>query len=320
MPNNYFQSFTNADYPDHLYMESNNGQHSISIDDTGAFYDGAEIMTAATGSTDRIISPDQNDYLQIDNTTLSYFDGTNWRMIFTPTNSNIYSPDTLSNLQISNADLNFNDGTRDRLEADGIGTTLRSTTGAYLSLLSDGLLFNDNTRARIEIDDTGTTLRSDEGAQLLLIDDWFNFNDGTRTRLNISGANAAMYSPDGSKYLNITNAASTFIGNMVSNSYTKLGSTAPAIKMKKLTGTTPSVEGNSVNIAHGLTGSKILAVDVLVGYSSDANNGMPPGYIRAAGYEYYSYHTSSGVVVFLSATNSERILSDTIRILITYEE
>jgi len=122
-------------------------------------------------------------------------------------------------------------------------------------------------------------------------------------------------SPDGTKSLKITNT------EILNTGYTKLGSSSsPAIKMKKLTGTTPAVEGNSVTIAHGLTGSKILAVDVLVGYSSNVNNGMPPGYIRATGYEYYSYHTSSGVVVFLSATNSERILSDTIRILITYEE
>ena len=279
-----------------------------------------ETPGGAGHDSDKIISPDTLKSLTVSDLNLLYSDGSYPRFYVDGTESRLTSPDGQSLLQVKDADFNFNDGTRDRIEADGIGTTLRSTTGAYLSMLSNTLLINDNTRNRLEIDASVTTLRGSTGADLILADTWLAFNDATRTRLNISSANAALYSPDGSKYLNITNTASTFIGAMTVNAYTKIGSGAPAIKMKKLTGTTPAVEGNSVSIAHGLTGSKILAVDVLVGYSSNVNNGMPPGYIRATGYEYYSYHTSSGVVVFLSATNSERILSDTIRILITYEE
>ena len=138
-------------------------------------------------------------------------------------------------------------------------------------------------------------------------------------RVVADATNSQLLSPNNQKHLIIDNDGITLTGLTTVNAYTKLGSAAPAIKMKKLTGTTPAVEGNSVTIAHGLTGSKILAVDVLVGYSSNANNGMPPGYLRIAGYEYYAYQTSSGIVVYLSATNSERILSDTIRVLITYE-
>ncbi len=302
------------------HITSPDGIHSLVVDNTGAFYDGVELLTESNPATDRIVSPDTLKDLIVSDLNLLYSDGSYARLFIDGTESRLTSPGGQSTMSIKNGDFNFADGTRDRIEADGIGTTLRSTTGAYLSMLSNTLLINDNTRNRLEIDASVTTLRGPTGADLILADTWLAFNDGTRTRLNISSANAALYSPDGSKYLNITNAASTFIGAMTVNGFTKIGSTAPAIKMKKLTGTTPAVEGNSVTIAHGLTGSKILAVDVLVGYSSNVNNGMPPGYIRATGYEYYVYQTSSGIVVYLSATNSERVLSDTIRILITYEE
>ena len=302
------------------HITSPDGNQSLVVDDAGAFYNGVELLTDSNPATDRIVSPDTLKDLIVSDLNLLYSDGSYARLYIDGNESRLTSPDGQSKMSVKDGDFNFDDGTRDRIEADGIGTTLRSTTGAYLSMLSNTLLINDNTRNRLEIDASVTTLRGPTGADLILADTWLAFNDGTRTRLNISSANAALYSPDGSKYLNITNAASTFIGNMTVNAFTKLGSAAPSIKMKKLTGTTPAVEGNSVTIAHGLTGSKILAVDVLVGYSSNANNGMPPGYLRIAGYEYYAYQTSSGIVVYLSATNSERILSDTIRILITYED
>ena len=302
------------------HITSPDGIHSLVVDNTGAFYDGVELLTESNPATDRIVSPDTLKDLIVSDLNLLYSDGSYARLFIDGTESRLTSPGGQSSISIKNGDFNFADGTRDRIEADAIGTTLRSTTGAYLSMLSNTLLINDNTRNRLEIDASVTTLRGPTGADLILADTWLAFNDGTRTRLNISSANVALYSPDGSNYLNITNAASTFIGAMTVNGFTKIGSTAPAIKMKKLTGTTPAVEGNSVTIAHGLTGSKILAVDVLVGYSSNVNNGMPPNYTRVAGYEYFAYQTTSGIVVYLSATNSERVLSDSIRILITYEE
>ena len=180
--------------------------------------------------------------------------------------------------------------------------------------LTDNVITKTGTGGSLTITDTVTGIVSDGGSYMAVMDGVATFFDAVRDRFYIDPTETKMVSPDGTNALTVDN------NGVDINAYTKLGSAAPAIKMKKLTGTTPAVEGNSVTIAHGLTGSKILAVDVLVGYSSNVNNGMPPGYIRATGYEYYSYHTSSGVVVFLSATNSERILSDTIRILITYEE
>ena len=52
------------------------------------------------------------------------------------------------------------------------------------------------------------------------------------------------------------------------NGFTQLGSDAPVIKMKKLTGTTGST-GSTTSIAHGLTRDKIILCNVLVKDTSD---------------------------------------------------
>jgi len=102
------------------------------------------------------------------------------------------------------------------------------------------------------------------------------------------------------------------------NGFTKLGSTAPAVKMIKLTGTTSNSQGGFVQVVHGLTSSKILSVTVLVEYSS--GNSVPPSYTGSTGYEYDYYISATSVVVWNKATNSGNILSKPIRVLVTYEE
>ncbi|MCO6057291.1 hypothetical protein NG726_11480 [Pseudomonas sp. MOB-449] len=117
--------------------------------------------------------------------------------------------------------------------------------------------------------------------------------------------------------------AQTWTVKQTFNGYTQLGDTAPAIKQKKLTGTTAAAESGSTVIAHGLTGSKILSVHVHVAYSS-VNTGMPPGMDAGkgvgAGYEYSWFFDATNVTIKLHPTNSENILSKGIIILITYEE
>lgn len=103
------------------------------------------------------------------------------------------------------------------------------------------------------------------------------------------------------------------------NGFTKMGgSTAPAVKMIKLTGTTSNTQGGFVQVVHGLTSSKILSVSVLVEYS--AGNSVPPSYSGSAGYEYDYYISPTSVVVWNKAANSVNILSRPIRVLVTYEE
>jgi len=107
-------------------------------------------------------------------------------------------------------------------------------------------------------------------------------------------------------------------GNAVVQGYTKLGSDAPSIKTKKLTGTTGSTEGSTVGATHGLTQSKIIGCQVLV---NDSNgNDVLPGYNDGIEVRYGSYITSESVNIALSATDSASLISRPYRVLLTYEE
>ncbi len=100
--------------------------------------------------------------------------------------------------------------------------------------------------------------------------------------------------------------------------FTKLGSNAPAIKIKKLTGTTAASEGSQVSIAHGVDDSKILSVSVIVNYST--NDYIPHSYRSVGEYEFEWINVNGNIIVRNISTNSGQILSKPIKILITYEE
>ena len=102
------------------------------------------------------------------------------------------------------------------------------------------------------------------------------------------------------------------------NGFTKLGTDAPSIKVKKLTGTTAATDGGNVNIPHGLIFSKILSVSVLV--ESQTTTYTPPSYTTTSGYEYNYDVYNSTVWIFNIAGNSGNILSKPFKVLITYEE
>lgn len=110
-------------------------------------------------------------------------------------------------------------------------------------------------------------------------------------------------------------------GNTDINGYTQLGKAtefAPAIKMKKITGTTAALQNTWVNAPHGLSASKILSVSIIVDVPGFVQ--LPPSYTYQGGYEYQYQVSSSSIVVINSASNSSNILSKAFRILITYEE
>ncbi|WP_137823640.1 hypothetical protein [Pseudomonas sp. D(2018)] len=107
-------------------------------------------------------------------------------------------------------------------------------------------------------------------------------------------------------------------GQAVFYGYTRLGDTAPAIKMKKLIGTTPATEGGTMTVNHGVTSTKIIGVQVLVFHTS--TNAILPGWTVSAGFEYGVQLGALGVQIALHPTNSESILSKAFTVLITYEE
>lgn len=101
------------------------------------------------------------------------------------------------------------------------------------------------------------------------------------------------------------------------NGFTMLGSTAPAIKMLKLIGTTSALQGGGASIAHGLSPAKILSVSVVVEYAP--GNFLLPGSTNVPGYEFnVNYNTSINVINVNG--NSAFILGKPLKILIIYEQ
>ncbi len=106
-------------------------------------------------------------------------------------------------------------------------------------------------------------------------------------------------------------------GETTIDGYTKLGSDAPKIKMKKLTGTSPAV-GASATIAHGLNQSKIVGVQALV--SNDTGNRIPPNFTSVASHEFDFFIDATDVYIYCIAGNSSSINGNAVVVLITYEE
>jgi len=105
----------------------------------------------------------------------------------------------------------------------------------------------------------------------------------------------------------------TSTGNLISNNFTKLGSSAPLVKMKKLTGSTGAV-GSTTSIAHGIADyTKILAIDVLVASLYLPNDPTPAN-------NFYVRYGATNVDVILGASATTIATSKSIKVLITYEE
>lgn len=117
----------------------------------------------------------------------------------------------------------------------------------------------------------------------------------------------------------VLNAKTIIRDNAVVRGFTKLGGNAtdiPAVKMKKLTGTTANASG-AVGIAHGLTQSKILSVSVFV--NGNTGNDIPPR-STYTGFEYDYYVSPTQIFIKNIATNDANIINRPFRILITYEQ
>lgn len=104
-------------------------------------------------------------------------------------------------------------------------------------------------------------------------------------------------------------------GNVRHTGFTQLGSSAPNIKMKYLTGTTAAAISTGMNIAHGLAGDKIISVTAMVqhasGYVNDGNS--------FGGFMFDLDIQATNIYVY-NQTSSGNILSKPVKILITYIE
>ena len=81
-----------------------------------------------------------------------------------------------------------------------------------------------------------------------------------------------------------------------------MGTNAPSIKVKKITGTTSSTQGGSVDEIHGLNASKIISITALVQFSG--NSYVPPTYNQVANYEFNWYSDDTKIYILLKAGNS----------------
>jgi hypothetical protein len=135
---------------------------------------------------------------------------------------------------------------------------------------------------------------------------------------NVTASNSLVLGGTGADAVKVGIGVTAPSAELEVNGYTKLGTTAPAIKMIELTGTTSASQGGSVSVAHGLNSAKILSVDVLVEYFSGAF--IPASYQGSAGYEFNFYITSSSVYLINQSANSGSILSKPYRVLITYKQ
>lgn len=150
---------------------------------------------------------------------------------------------------------------------------------------------------------------------------WVQFEGASGRLFSSTGVPAAGGLITEATALTWTNAAVTIPLKVTHSGYTLLGASSPALQCKKLTGTTGAAQGNLVTVAHGLTGAKILGLDVAV--ANSANNGILPNIASlggSAGFEYSVWWDGTNVSLYNSAANSANILSKAFTVLITYEE
>jgi trimeric autotransporter adhesin len=102
------------------------------------------------------------------------------------------------------------------------------------------------------------------------------------------------------------------------NGFTKLGNEAPAIKIKKLTGTTAATQGGTSSVTHGLDSSKILSITVFIEpelgtlISSSIGDGF--------GLKLNFVFDTTSVSLTNTGADSVNILSKPFKIMVTYEE
>lgn len=110
------------------------------------------------------------------------------------------------------------------------------------------------------------------------------------------------------------------IGDLQTIGFTNLGSDSPKIKIKQYTGITGDTEGSTVQIAHGLDSSKIIAIFPLV---IAVSNLMNEGQVTS-GFSFSVWANTSDILVRLGGGSypgsSSQILSKSFTVTLMYVE
>jgi hypothetical protein len=177
-----------------------------------------------------------------------------------------------------------------------------------------------NSKLTVSSNDTNIlSLKSTTGYTQITMDD-ANPND---VYLSTSSGDFDIWTGGNNRRLSILTNGNMGIGEsspttkLEVNGFTKLGSDAPAIKVKKFTGTTSADQNGFATFLHGLTTSKIISATAMVEYNPD---GFVPSSYRRVGYEFEFYIEGDTFYIWNSISNSAAILSKPFKVLITYEE
>lgn len=107
-------------------------------------------------------------------------------------------------------------------------------------------------------------------------------------------------------------------GNQYIGGFSSLGGDPnhPAIKIKKLIGTTASTQGGATSIAHGLTTTKIIHISAAV--AQTAGQLMCNGFQALNGYQFDVADNGTSIIIYNHPTNSANILSKPVVVTIIY--
>lgn len=135
------------------------------------------------------------------------------------------------------------------------------------------------------------------------------FGDGTGWHLRFTRRSSAGVDTDHTSFRDNGNAYFT--------GFVSIGESSPSIKTKKITGTTNSSQGQQVSVAHGLTLSKIIAINCIVTNSSGAK---VPQNMKDGVNHYFVHADSSDLIVGNAANESSLVVSRPFVAFIIYEE
>jgi hypothetical protein len=111
--------------------------------------------------------------------------------------------------------------------------------------------------------------------------------------------------------------------NTTVGGFTKLGGDGPSIKMKRLSGTfsaNANTAGTPTNIVHGITDpTKIISINVLGQYSGSGGY-VSNSFLTSNGYQFDYQVDGVNIIVTPKMGNSVSLVSQNIKILITYTE
>ncbi|MCP9763552.1 hypothetical protein [Lacihabitans soyangensis] len=133
---------------------------------------------------------------------------------------------------------------------------------------------------------------------------------------NTTRSNALTILRNGNVGLGNTSQTLSPDSRLVIDGFTRLGTDAPKIKMKEISGKMPAANANG-NYPHGLTDTQILSIVV----SAEVNNQfIPPNYTGNPSLEYNYYWATGNLYILNKNLNSSGLADVPFKAFITYKE